>query len=171
MKLHIKMEVSKQQLERGKKVKYQECLCLALDLGRVEVSFTVSHIHVFLKSYFKEGLYKIKFSSLLRKRVALLVLLDLFLFLFFFLSEEQDKENVSNDLKDSICDSFLVISAVYTRSRSLPTLTDALVMQIQPREAKSRACCNCGEALLIFRCLDAINKFAPTNKDAVISFI
>lgn len=113
-----------------KKVKYQECLCLALDLGCAEVSVPVSHIHVFLKSYFKEGLYKIKFSSLLRKRVALLVLLGLFL--FFFLSEEQEKENLSNDLKDSVCDPFLVITAVYTRSRSLPTLVDALVKQIQP---------------------------------------
>lgn len=47
-----------------KKVKYQECLCLALDLRCVELSIPVHHIHVFLRSFFKGGLYKTKFSSM-----------------------------------------------------------------------------------------------------------
>lgn len=64
MKLHIKMEVSKQRVEGKKKVKYQECLCLALDLRCVELSIPVHHIYVFLRSFFKGGLYKTKFSSM-----------------------------------------------------------------------------------------------------------
>lgn len=68
MKLHIKMEVSKQQLKE-KKVKYQECLCLALDLGCAEVSIPTPHINVFTESHFKEDLHKPEISSSWRKKI------------------------------------------------------------------------------------------------------
>lgn len=61
MKLHIKMAVSKQQLNNKKKVKYQECLCLALGLG--EVSIPAPCIHVFGNCHFKKDLHKPEITS------------------------------------------------------------------------------------------------------------
>lgn len=46
-----------------KKVKYQECLCLALDLGCAEVSIPAPHIHVFTASHFREDLRRTEISS------------------------------------------------------------------------------------------------------------
>lgn len=68
MKLHIGMEISKQQL-KIKKVKYQELLCLALDLGCAELSIPALRICVFIECYFKSRLTqtKIHFSIVEKK--------------------------------------------------------------------------------------------------------
>lgn len=65
------MEISKQQL-KIKKVKYQELLCLALDLGCAELSIPALRICVFIECYFKSRLTqtKIHFSIVEKKEIS-----------------------------------------------------------------------------------------------------